>query len=101
MKEKVAAAIAAGDHGSTFAGNPFVCRAALTVMDRVEDPAFIANVNARGEQLREGLKKASAGNPHVKEVRGTISFKFNVPRKRVVTYICGGTGGRRCSCNSK
>jgi acetylornithine aminotransferase len=68
MTEAVAECITPGDHGSTFAGNPFVTRAALTVMDRVDDPAFLVNVNARGKQLLEGLQAKTAGNPHVKEV---------------------------------
>ena len=36
----------------------------------ISDPAFLEGVEARGERLREGLRSALAGNPHVKEVRG-------------------------------
>lgn len=36
----------------------------------ISDPAFLEGVVARGERLREGLRSALAGNPHVKEVRG-------------------------------
>lgn len=56
--EKVAGAMKPGDHGSTFAGGPLVCHAALAVMDRVEADGFLENVSARGEQLRAGLRKA-------------------------------------------
>jgi len=88
MKEKVAASIAPGDHGSTFAGNPFVCRAALTVMDRVEDAGFMPHVNARGTQLLEGLREATAANAHVKEVRGLgllVGIELDVPAGPAVT----------------
>ena len=36
----------------------------------IAEPAFLEGVKARGERLREGLRSALAGNPHVKEVRG-------------------------------
>ena len=42
MKQHVADAMAPGDHGSTFAGNPLVCHAANAVMDVIADPAFLA-----------------------------------------------------------
>jgi acetylornithine/succinyldiaminopimelate/putrescine aminotransferase len=42
VKQHVADAIASGDHGSTFAGNPLVCHAANTVVDVISDPAFLA-----------------------------------------------------------
>ena len=32
--------------------------------------AFLESVNRKGELLREGLRGALAGNPHVREVRG-------------------------------
>eukprot|EP00884_Botryococcus_braunii_P019750 jgi/Botrbrau1/6459/Bobra.0034s0034.1 len=70
VTERVAEVMKPGDHGSTFAGNPLVCAAALEVFSRISDPEFLAGVTAKGERLREGLKKGLAGNPHVKEVRG-------------------------------
>lgn len=59
----------AGDHGSTFAGNPLVCATACTVFDIISDQAFLDGVVAKGERLRAGLRAATAGNKHVKEVR--------------------------------
>ena len=59
-----------GDHGSTFAGSPLVCHAALTVMNIISQPAFLEEVVSKGEQLRNGLKKALGGNSHVQEIRG-------------------------------
>ncbi len=57
---------APGDHGSTFAGGPVACAAALAVLDVVEDPALLARVRALGERLAEGL----AALPGVVAVRG-------------------------------
>lgn len=55
-----------GDHGSTFAGGPVVCAAALAVLEIVDDPALLRQVRERGAQLREGLLALDG----VREVRG-------------------------------
>ncbi|WOL14821.1 acetylornithine aminotransferase, mitochondrial [Canna indica] len=68
--ERVAAAINYGDHGSTFAGGPLVCHAALAVLDKIRNPAFLASVTRKGQYLKELLIKKLGGNQHVKEVRG-------------------------------
>jgi predicted acetylornithine/succinylornithine family transaminase len=55
-----------GDHGSTFAGGPLVCRAALVAVEICSDPSLLDSVQALGERLREGL----AALPTVARVRG-------------------------------
>ncbi len=45
-----------GNHASTFGGNPLVCASALTVLQTIEQDHLLGNVQARGEQLRAGLK---------------------------------------------
>lgn len=55
-----------GDHGSTFAGGPVQCAAALAVLDILEDPELQARVLELGERLVEGLREL----PGVIEVRG-------------------------------
>ena len=60
-----------GDHASTFGGNPFACRAGLTVARELERRKILDNVNARGDQLRKGLEQLVARYPNLlKEVRG-------------------------------
>jgi len=56
MKDRVAKAIAPGDHGSTFAGAPLVCAAANHTLDRVSQQPFLQNVQEMGERLRAGLR---------------------------------------------
>ena len=88
MKQKVADVMTPGDHGSTFAGNPLVCHAASTVFDVINEPAFLKEVTAKGEALREGLRKVTAGNEHVKEVRGVgliCGVQLDVPAGPLVT----------------
>ncbi|KAI0513844.1 hypothetical protein KFK09_009875 [Dendrobium nobile] len=68
--EKVASAINYGDHGSTFAGSPLVCHAALTVLKRIKDPGFLSAVTKKGLYFKELLTHKLGANSHVKEVRG-------------------------------
>jgi acetylornithine aminotransferase len=61
----------AGDHASTFGGNPFACAAALTVGQTLERENILHNVQQRGEQLRTRLRAIAAKYPHLfAEVRG-------------------------------
>jgi acetylornithine aminotransferase len=70
VKQRVADAMAPGDHGSTFAGNPLVTAAGETVLDVITAPGFLEGVRARGERLRARLGDALHDNAHVKEIRG-------------------------------
>ena len=58
----------AGDHQSTFAGNPLACAAGLVVLDELTKPGFMDEVNAKGEYIRNAIK--SWNIPFVKDVRG-------------------------------
>ncbi len=60
---------AKGEHGSTFAGGPLVCRAALVFLDEI-DRGLLGNVMERGQQLREGLEALQREFKIVREVRG-------------------------------
>jgi acetylornithine/N-succinyldiaminopimelate aminotransferase len=61
-----AEALEPGDHGSTFAGGPVACAAALAVLDVVDDPALLRRVRELGAELRGGLE----GLDGVRETRG-------------------------------
>ncbi len=70
VKEK-ANIFSPGDHASTFGGNPFACKAALTVLEEITRRNILNNVFLRGNQLNEALIKISAKFPHIiKGVRG-------------------------------
>ena len=67
---RLAAGFEPGDHGSTFAGNPVACAAALATLDVLEDPALLARVRERGELLLGELAEL----PGVSEARGRGFF---------------------------
>jgi acetylornithine/N-succinyldiaminopimelate aminotransferase len=68
--ERFASALTPGMHGSTFAGGPLVCAAALEFLTIVEDQDLLANVRERGAELRAGLEKFAARFDFIREVRG-------------------------------
>ncbi len=65
--EKCRAVLKAGDHGSTFGGNPMAAAAANVVMDTLT-PEFLAQVTEKGQYLRDGI--ASLSSPIVSGIRG-------------------------------
>ncbi|CCU80653.1 Acetylornithine aminotransferase [Halanaerobium saccharolyticum subsp. saccharolyticum DSM 6643] len=69
-KEEVAAAFEAGDHGTTFGGNPLATRAASEVMDIMLENNFLASVKEKGNYLRLKLDKMVAENDNLIETRG-------------------------------
>jgi acetylornithine aminotransferase len=62
-------ALVAGDHGSTFGGNPVACAAALAVIATIEKDNLLDNVKAVGETLASGI--AAIDHPLLADVRGS------------------------------
>ena len=67
---KVGASLAFGTHGSTYGGNPLACAVAYAALEEVSSPAVLANVNARSQQLREGLEGMARRYGLFDQVRG-------------------------------
>ena len=65
--EKCRDVLRAGDHGSTFGGNPMAAAAANVVMDTLT-PEFLEDVKKKGQYLREGI--AGLNSPCVSGIRG-------------------------------
>ena len=63
-KGNAAKMLIAGSHGSTFGGNPLVCKVALTVLDIFKEDLILDNVNLMSDyiknQLNKNLKDCSA-----------------------------------------
>ena len=65
--ESCADVLQAGQHGSTFGGNPIACAAALAVMD-ILDESLMAEVRRKGDYIRETV--TGWNSPYVSGVRG-------------------------------
>jgi acetylornithine/N-succinyldiaminopimelate aminotransferase len=57
-----------GDHGSTFAGNPISCAAALAVIDTIESQGLLERVESLGADWQRDLAAVAA--PQLLGVRG-------------------------------
>ena len=68
FRGKAADVFVAGDHQSTFAGNPLACAAGCVVAETVSDLNFLDKVNKKGEYIRKTID--SWNIPFIKEVRG-------------------------------
>jgi acetylornithine/N-succinyldiaminopimelate aminotransferase len=70
FSERVAAAAAFGDHGSTYGGNLLACRAALVVLEELMDRGLLDHVARVGDHLRRQLVALAARHRVVRDVRG-------------------------------
>jgi acetylornithine/succinyldiaminopimelate/putrescine aminotransferase len=70
MSDEVSSVLAPGVHGCTFGGGPLVTAAGLAVLDRVNRPAFLARVRARGRELVRGLAVLADRHASLAQVRG-------------------------------
>ena len=57
----------AGEHASTFGGNPFACRAGLTVIQEIERRDLLTHVEAMASCLREQLEALVQRHPTLLE----------------------------------
>ncbi|MCL2764412.1 MAG: acetylornithine/succinylornithine family transaminase [Treponema sp.] len=64
--EKTRCVFSAGDHGSTFGGNPVAAAAGLVVLKTVNNPEFLADIVHKGDILMKALRS----HHMIKEVRG-------------------------------
>ncbi len=64
----VSGLLTAGQHGTTFGGNPLACAAGLAVLDTVEKEGLLTRATELGERLAGGV--LATGHPLVAGVRG-------------------------------
>lgn len=69
--ERVADIIKVGDHGTTFGGNPLACKAALSVVRRINTPELLGNVNNVGGYLFSEFQRLASKYPSlITNIRG-------------------------------
>lgn len=57
VSEKLSEVMGPSSHGTTFGSNPVVCAGAKYILDTVNNPEFIDQVNKKGEYIKEELLK--------------------------------------------
>ena len=65
LVQKKANIFTPGDHASTFGGNPFACKAAITVLEEIKRRRILKNVFERGNQLNQGFTRISEKFPKI------------------------------------
>ena len=88
--EKVADAMVPGDHGSTYGGNPFVCKAVETVFGMFEETKILKHVNSIAKVLWDELEAIKAEYPVVTGHRGLglmQGLEFSVPAGPIVKEV--------------
>ena len=80
----VSGLLTAGQHGTTFGGNPLATAAGLAVLDTIEQKKLLANATSVGSHLVDSV--AALGHPLISGVRGagllraiTLSANVSVP----------------------
>ena len=66
---KAATLFTAGNHGSTFGGNPLACSAALAVLETLDKDNLIASAEPKGLAICSGLAELLQDNNHIIEIR--------------------------------
>ncbi len=59
-----------GAHGTTFGGNPVSCAAGVEVLRIIRERDLVANAAERGAELMAGLRRVTASDTTVGDVRG-------------------------------
>ncbi|PTT75137.1 aspartate aminotransferase family protein, partial [Pelomonas sp. HMWF004] len=67
---RAAHVLKAGNHGTTFGGNPLAMRAGIETLTIMEEDGLLANAAAVGATLKQALETGLAGVAGVVEIRG-------------------------------
>lgn len=85
LGEKVKDTLGAGDHGSTFGGNPVCCAGAISIISRIDDK-LLAEVKEKAEYIRSELQ----GTKGLKSVSGLglmIGLDCDKPASQVAAEL--------------
>jgi len=86
-REKFAAALGMGKHGTTFGGGPLACRTALEYLAVIEDEKLLDRVRTVGGYLNSELKALASKSKIAPEVRGVgmmQAMELSVPARAIV-----------------
>ncbi len=81
-KGKAATLLTAGQHGSTFGGNPLACSAALAVIETIESQQLCQQARDKGQQIHHAFNQQLSNNNHLVEIRHQgmmIAIELDLP----------------------
>ncbi len=84
---KAANLFIAGNHGSTFGGNPLACSAAFAVLNTLSDGNLIAQASEKGDQICAAFQEKLQNNSHIIEIRHLglmIGIELDIPCTEIV-----------------
>lgn len=79
---KAATIFGAGNHGTTFGGNPLAMRAGVETLRIMEEDGLLAHAAKVGEHLRAALERELGSHRGIKEIRGKglmLGVELTVP----------------------
>jgi len=93
-KEK-ASVFSAGEHGSTFGGNPVACAAGYAVLKFIIDNKITENARSTGQYLSVGLEELKQKHEFITNVRGlgllqAMEFSSDIAQSLTLTCLNNG-----------
>lgn len=91
MRGDYASVLGFGMHGTTFGGNPVICAGAVEILNRVTEPSFLAEVEAKGQYIREQL----ASIPEIEGIDGMglmLGLRLKTKKAAEVAKACVANG---------
>lgn len=90
-----ASVFAAGEHGSTFGGNPLACAAGYATLKFIIDNKITENARQMGQNLSAGLKRLEQKFKFITDVRGrgllqAMEFNSDIAQPLVMACLNGG-----------
>jgi len=89
--EEAAKGMVIGTHGSTYGGNPLAMAAGEAVLNVIQEPGFLENVQAMGERIRAGLEQMIPNHDHLFDsVRGAglmIGLRLKSDSRAFVAHL--------------
>ncbi|MDH5595025.1 MAG: aminotransferase class III-fold pyridoxal phosphate-dependent enzyme, partial [Gammaproteobacteria bacterium] len=84
---KAAEVFQAGNHGTTFGGNPLACSAGLAVIETAKKNKLDKQAQEMGAYMLDAFKKALSSHPQVTDIRGKglmIGIELSFPCAELV-----------------
>jgi acetylornithine/N-succinyldiaminopimelate aminotransferase len=95
MAKQNSSVFVAGDHGTTFGGNPLSCAIGYEVLKYIIKNNLPGNAQKMGNYLKQGLEKLKEKYSFISEIRGCgllIALEFNKDIAEDVLYECLSKG---------